>query len=448
MAALLSLDQAPPIAAPLRFFLSAPLFGMAAALLVVYSGGDLFASRWTPAALATTHLLTVGFMLQVMVGALFQLLPVVAGAAMRAPLASARWVHAALSSGAAALAGAFLTQSAAAFALAGALLGAGIVAFVVIVGQALRASSAAGSTLAGTAGDAPDSATVRDIKRALVGLTLTLGFGVLLAAGLAGLIDVPLLQLADIHLSWGLVVWGGILLGGVALVVVPMFQLTPSYPGWFERHFSATAFACIGAWTLLDLAGWHLPAQFFAAAAALAGGTLASVTIRLQEKSKRARLDTTGQYWRFAMGSTLAACLLWLVATPLSALQPAAWEWQGWPLLFAVLLVGGGFMSAMSGMLYKIVPFIVWLHARKAGRRVPAPNMRQILGEAPMLRQARAHFLACALLALATIVPDPFAIAGGAALFVAQALLLDNLAKAAAVYREHLRQEPAAAAAG
>ena len=75
MQALLSFNKAPPFAAPLRFFLTAPLFAMTAGLLLLVLGPDMFASRWMPGLLAATHLITVGFMLQVMLGALIQILP-------------------------------------------------------------------------------------------------------------------------------------------------------------------------------------------------------------------------------------------------------------------------------------------------------------------------------------------------------------------------------------
>ena len=64
MQALLSFDDGPPISAPLRFFVTAPVFAMAAGLLLLWAGPDLYASRWTPTALAFTHLITVGFMMQ------------------------------------------------------------------------------------------------------------------------------------------------------------------------------------------------------------------------------------------------------------------------------------------------------------------------------------------------------------------------------------------------
>ena len=72
----LDLSQAPPIAVPLRFFLTAPLFAAGAALVALWYGGDVFASRFTPATLAIAHLLALGCLTMVMAGALMQIVPV------------------------------------------------------------------------------------------------------------------------------------------------------------------------------------------------------------------------------------------------------------------------------------------------------------------------------------------------------------------------------------
>ena len=80
MQALLSFDQAPPFSAPFRFFVTAPLFAILAGALLLWSGPELFASRWTPTALALTHLLTAGFMMQVMRGEHIQLRELMASA--------------------------------------------------------------------------------------------------------------------------------------------------------------------------------------------------------------------------------------------------------------------------------------------------------------------------------------------------------------------------------
>ena len=91
--ALLSFDQAPPLAVPPRFFLTAPLFLMLAGFLLLWQGEAALASRWAPATVALVHLFTVGFLLQVMLGALFQLLPVAVGARIKNPRSIARIVH-------------------------------------------------------------------------------------------------------------------------------------------------------------------------------------------------------------------------------------------------------------------------------------------------------------------------------------------------------------------
>ena len=80
----LAFEQAPPFILPLRFFLTAPLFLLAAAGMIVFAPESL-ASRWTPQALALTHALTLGFLAMVMLGALSQMLPVVAGSPLPAP---------------------------------------------------------------------------------------------------------------------------------------------------------------------------------------------------------------------------------------------------------------------------------------------------------------------------------------------------------------------------
>ncbi len=422
MQALLSFDQAPPLDAPLRFFLTAPLFAVFAGLLLLWGGPDIFASRWTPDALALTHLITAGFMLQAMLGALFQLLPVVAGANMPRPRLVAGIVHALLTAGTLLLVVGFLRFESHWFRLAVLFLGAGTGLFIVAAAGALHGIPSA-------------SPTIRGLKLSLAGLAVTVGFGLLLAASLGWAFDLPLARLTDIHLGWGLVAWGCALLAAVGYVVVPMFQLTPSYPLWFGRAFSFAAPAVAFAWTLAELLEWQILGTVLAALVVLTAAGFAGITLHLQWRSKRARLDVTQVYWRVAMVSALVAAALWLAAM----LLPVLAEWPGWPLLFAVLLLHGGFMSVIVGMFYKIVPFLVWLHLQNAGRgRLMAPNMKKVLAEKSMEGQMRAHFATLALLVAAVIWPAWLIYPAGFALVLANAWLLRNLFSALGVYRDHL----------
>ena len=152
----LAYEDTPPLSAPLRFFLTAPVFGLIAGLVLIFDG-ELLGSRWTPGALAVVHLIAAGFMLQVMLGALLQILPVVAGAAFPAPLRVAGVTHVLLGLGAASLAFGLGDGAPLAIVSGGVLLASGLCVFLAasLVGLA-RAAPAQGA-----------SRTPRDLRLAL-----------------------------------------------------------------------------------------------------------------------------------------------------------------------------------------------------------------------------------------------------------------------------------------
>lgn len=422
MQALLSHDQSPPLGVPFRFFLTAPLFGILAGILLIWSGPDSFASRWTPAVLAMTHLITAGFLLQVMLGAMMQIMPVLLGANVVKPLRVSIIVHVAITLGALFLVAAFLSFEPLQFKLAAVFFGFGVAYFVVTAARALYGIPATNPTLGG-------------LRLALFGLSVTVGLGLLMTGALGWSLDLPLMQLADLHLGWGFVAWTTVLLAAVAYVVVPMFQLTPAFPEWFGRWFSSLALVAVLLWTLAEFSGIApLPLLLAVAVVALVA-FFAAMTLNIQRQTKRPSFDATQHYWRLAMFSLLAACVIWLAAQ----VFPVFSEWQGWPLLGGVLLICGGFMSVIIGMLYKIVPFLIWLHLQNLGRgKVMAPNMKKIIPEQAMMRQMLAHFAACALLVLAVIWPPVFVYPAGLAVVVANGWLMRNIISGVQVYKAHV----------
>jgi hypothetical protein len=428
MQALLSYDRSPPLGAPLRFFLTAPVFGILAGLLMLWSGESIFASRWSPSTLALTHLITAGFMLQVMLGAMIQIMPVVAGANMAKPNRLAGTVHASLTIGMLFLTAAFLSFSPHMFKIAALFFTVGVACFLVAAFHAFR-------------GVPSTSTTVLGLKHALVGLGLTVAFGVGLAVALGWAFSVPLMQLADIHAGWGFAAWGAILLAAVAYVVVPMFQLTPAYPAWFDRRFSWAVLVIAVFWTLTVLAGFERLAVVLAFVLVLGCATFAVVTLKVQYHSKRPNFDVTQHYWRVAMASALAACGVWVAAQATAVVG----DWPGWTQLFGVLLLAGGFMSVIVGMLYKIVPFLVWLHLQNLGLGIAqAPNMKKIIAEKSMRDQMRVQFVGLALLVLAVFWPEWFVYPAGLVLVSANVWLLRNMLAAVAVYRSHVLKIEAA----
>jgi len=185
----LSFEQAPPFSLPLRFFLTAPLFLLAAAWLIMLAPESL-ASRWTPQALALTHALTLGFLAMTMLGALSQMLPVVAGSKLPAPRWVAGFSHVSLTLGTIALIGGFLTAAPAAFGIGVALLGGGLALFLVAASISL-ARAVTGVTVAG-------------IRLAVLCLAFTLLLGLALALLRAGWWVPPAVEAAiAAHVAFG-----------------------------------------------------------------------------------------------------------------------------------------------------------------------------------------------------------------------------------------------------
>src|SRR5574340_1550904 len=224
----LSFDQAPPLTLPLRFFLPAPLFLLAAAVLIMVNPASL-ASRWTPQALALTHAITLGFLAMVMLGALMQMLPVVAGATLPTPRTVAWLTHLPLAVGTVALMAGFLTARPAAYAIAIALLAVGFAVFL----------AAATVSLVRAAGNI----TVWGMRLAVLSLGLTVMLGLALALMRANMWAHPAgTAVLAAHLAFGLLGWVLLLVVGVAFQVVPMFQMTPRYPPLFSRWMTSVLF--------------------------------------------------------------------------------------------------------------------------------------------------------------------------------------------------------------
>jgi hypothetical protein len=91
----------------------------------------------------------------------------------------------------------------------------------------------------------------------------------------------------------------------------------------------------------------------------------------------------------------------------------------------------GFFVSVINGMLYKIVPFLVWLHLQQKVRQ--PPNMNQVIADRAMRGQLWLHWGALALLAGGVLFP-PLLAAGGLLFAVSCGWLEVNLLRAARLY--------------
>ena len=431
----LSFDQAPPISVPYRFFLTAPVFGAAAGLVLAWLGPAALESRWAPGALAMTHLIVVDFMLQAMCGALLQFVAVVAGANIWRPRLVAAIVHPLITAGAIFLVTAFLLEQQLLFLLAALVFALALGLFLTVMALALLRTPARGMS-------------IHVLRAALFGLLVTVALGVTLA-GTLGLQESlqsvwALLSLINVHVAWGLGGWALMLVIGVSYLVVPMFQLTPPYPVWLTRLLPAGLILALGLWSLQLFVAADAT-QAWQPAVALAGmllaGLYAVATLWLQSRRRRRQTDVTLMFWRGAMLALLGFAVSWVVfdALPQLGSHPRA------PLWLGVLALPGMFLSVIIGMLYKIMPFLNWLHLQQqGGLSATIPNMKQMIPERAMRGQMLLHFTAFGLLLAAVLWPALARTAG--LVFAGSCLWFEwNLVGAARLYAR-FRDEIRAAA--
>ena len=426
----LSLVQAPPLSVPLRFFIAAPLFAFAAALVMLWQGPELFSSRWNPAMLGITHMLTLGYMGMIMQGAILQMLPVVAGTPVQRPALIASIIHTLGIAGIILLCIGLVFTLPLLLQIALPTLGGALLQFAALVVITLRRSL-------------PQNMTARAIRLAALMLAATVLLGILLLSNHAfGWWIQEREVLADLHLTWGLLGWVGILVAGVAFQVVPMFQLTPAYPAQLTRWLADTLFLLL----LLIVPAISTPSLLCALKFLLAAGfaIFAVTTLYLQSKRRRKLPDVSLDFWRCGMISLLSAIALWLAAQ----IAPAIGDMQSYGTLLGELMIVGFSMSVINGMLYKIVPFLVWFHLqsnRGATSSHAVPNVREILRESHARGQMRVQVVALCTLIAGTIFPAAF-FYPAALLFGASNLWLWlNIIAASRIYRRVFAQLAAAA---
>lgn len=375
-----------------------------AAAGLAYPAAPLFA----PWSLVAVHLVTIGWLSVLMLGALHQFLPVIAAR----PLASDRLALVALG----------LVEAGLAAMIAGflALDGLGVpVALLPLGGSAVLAGflCAAGNlgwTLRGTS---PLPLPARFVVAALgfLALTALLGIGFGCAFALPAPPDWLAALLAQglaLHLLAGIGGWFALTAVGVSYKLLPMFMLAEEERGRLGTSIlrlmvgGLVVAMCAGLIAVLADARWHLVAEageaIFAAALVL---YLWDARLLFRQRLRRGlELNSVTAAVSLAF---LALALAGLVAVRVARGDAAAAA----PLVLLALL---GWLSLLGlGQLYKIVPFMTWLerYAPRLGRG-PVPRVQDLVSET----RARPWFAGFALGALACAAAAAIGAAGAARL--------------------------------
>ena len=395
---------------PLRYLCLAAAALVAAALGVVWRAGDLAGHYYHPHVVALAHTVTLGWITLAIMGASYQVLPVV----LERPVWSerlARWQFWILLVGVTGMVAHFWLGTWPGLVGAAALVAVGVGLHLVNV-------------LAGARGLARVTFTVWLVGFGYAGLALTTVFGLLLGIShLVGFAPARFFPTLHAHVHLALLGWVMPMVLGVTARVYPMFLLAPEPGGWPERAqfwgLAAGVPAVVGGLLL----GSPVAVGVGAVAVAVAiAGHLAWVWQGVRT-SRRPGLD-----WGLRLALTGAAFLLPAALLGLAfAFDALAGPRFG--LAYAVLALGGWVSLTIAGMLLKIVPFLVWyrVYSARAGRE-PVPALGA-------LSWARAEAVACVLLT-AGVAGLAVAVAAGSASAIRAAgavLALGALALAAAL---------------
>ena len=347
----LSMDQAPPIVVVLRFFLTGSIFGIVASIMLFFYG-EAITNFSSPQALTLTHTLTLGVMASFMFGALYQMLPVLCGVAIKNPETVALRVNYALILGTVFLLISFFTANRVLYILSALALAYTLFTTAYIMIKKLKNIS--------------HSSSSRGMLLSLIALIFVTILGLLLLSIRGGFnINIDYLAIKSTHFSFGLFGWIALLIISVSFQVIEMFYVTPPYNKKYANYLPQiiitllfiNLFAAIFASFLLNIIEYII----ILLVALHAGFTL----LKLKQK-KRAVTDATILFWAVGMSSYILFAITYTLS-----------QFIVIPTTLITTLFAYFALSIVFAMSYKIVPFLVWFHLNAKGY-FEVPMMHEI----------------------------------------------------------------------
>ena len=356
-------------------------------------------------------------MLNIMFGALLQMLPVVIGVKFQNPKRMAWWVYIPLNTGIA-LFFISLYFDIALYHPAALLLLLSIGSFALLTLYKLF--------------NAPSNTpTLWAFRLSLISLLIALAMGVFLLTTLKNPPEIFGFVL-PMHALFAAFGWIALLIIGVSYQVIPMFYVTTE----IDRRVQYMVIWLIsGALTLLLLAlitlmatdenivvTFILSATFdfiFFLLLNFALFVYAVMTLLRLYNRKRSIKEPSLGFWYVGLFAALAA-----------SIYPAAMPFNHFSDNIYAVLFGYGFaISIIYGMLYKIIPFLSWFHISSRGF-FDMPNMKEMVDERLLYLHLGLHLLSFALLILYPKAAAPFIIAENILFYI-------NIKKAVKIYFEY-----------
>ena len=414
----LSTDQAPPISAPLRFFLSAPLFAIFAGFLIFISDSSILMSRFSSESIAITHAITIGFLGFIMLGAMMQMLPVLAGVKIYKVKFVSFFSYILLVMGVIFMVFGLYFSKTTFNALAVIFLTLGFFMLLIPMLVSLRNVN-------------NFSPTVKAIMTSILFAIASVLMGAYLLSGYAvGNIDSNHSMIANIHSVWAIFGFAGILIIGVAFQVLPMFYVAPRFKQFCKQRVVLLITSGLFLWVILNI---FLPeyAVFAMMWIGMFFWAFATTVWLKLDKRRRPISDVTVWYWRTSAVFMTIGIFVWAINGFLDDKY----------IVVVSIIIGGGFiLSIMTGMLYKIVPFLVWFHLNSRGY-MNIPTMNEMINK--KMATVQYIFFILALIGFITAYFIPTFLEISAFLFIVSMILLEyNIINPVIIYIKTIKTKP------
>ena len=414
----LSIDQAPPISAPVRFFVTAPIFGIIAGFLMFFNESAVLMGRFSVDSIVIAHALTIGFLGFIMLGALTQMLPVLVGAKMPKVAFVAKYSYILLTLGLLFMIFGMLAHNTTFTSLAAVGLGSGFLMMLTSMLISLKPVT-------------NFTPTVKAITTSIIFAFIIVLMGLyLLYSHIVGDIDELHIIIANVHSVWAVFGFAGVLIIGVAFQVLPMFYVAPKFKNFCKKRVVWLISTGLILWLLFTLfkEEWSLFAKLWIAMFIWAFAT--TVWLKLNRR-RRPISDVTVWYWRVASISLTLGSFLWIFDE----------YFKHEYIVMVAILIGGGFiMSIMIGMIYKVIPFLVWFHLNGMGY-MSIPTMNEMINKKLGYLQFGTFLASLIGFVFSFYVPELLQVSA-LSFIISMSLLEYNVIAPLLIYRKILKTKP------
>ena len=395
----LTLEQAPPYNVPLIYYIVGLFYLLSMCVVAVFYGLHVRDSL-DPSAIILTHLMTLGFFTHVMIGTLFQMVPVIIAEVYTNVRLYSKVLLFTLNLGifgfgtSTLLSIDFMTILAAFF----------------IFSSLLFFSLYSLQTVARTKEKNPFVKTMLSALTFLFIGTISGAGSFLQYKGLIGGV-----WLGELHIKIMIFGWVFLLFCSVAYKILSMFYVAKEYPLLIKNYL----YIIVSALLILEILStfYELENIKLVTNMVLAGviTIFAFVTLKILKQRKRARLDITVNFFYFAAINLLVGSVVWVAAFLFDFKLD---------IVLGIVFSLGFIYGIINGMLYKIVPFLTWFHLSSSF--VYEAEMGEVIEHKKMKIQFYL-FLAAYLLFLLSSLIHQFTIVAVILFFCSSLLLALNL---------------------